>query len=76
MDGSPATIYPTNLVMRGILVPAGATTVELRYVPFLYTPPGIGILVLGVLLLPLVAWLLRSIDLCSRPPFVVWRRRG
>jgi hypothetical protein len=74
VDGAPTTIYPTNLVMRGILVPAGATTIELRYVPFLLTPPGLGILAMGLLLLPLVAWGLRRIDLVGRPPFVTWRR--
>jgi hypothetical protein len=48
VDGQPTTIYPTNLVMRGILVPAGATSVELRHVPFLTSPAGIGLLVAAV----------------------------
>jgi hypothetical protein len=74
VDGAPTRIYPTNVVMRGILVPAGATTIELRYTPFLYTPAGIGILIAGLLSLPLLAWGLSVIDLTGRPPFVVRRR--
>jgi hypothetical protein len=62
VDGASATIYPTNLVMRGILVPAGATTVELRYVPFLGTPAGIGLLVFGLLWIPLLAYALRWVS--------------
>jgi hypothetical protein len=34
VDGKPAQIYPTNAVMRGVVVPAGATTVEFTYTPF------------------------------------------
>jgi hypothetical protein len=75
IDGAPATIYPTNVVMRGILVPAGATTVELRYTPFLLTPAGIGILLAALVSLPLVAWGLSVLDLTTRSPFLV-RRRG
>jgi len=56
VDGAPAPIYPTNLVMRGILVPAGASTIELSYVPFLATPAGVGLLLVAVLLIPLVAF--------------------
>jgi hypothetical protein len=56
VDGVPATIYPTNLVMRGILVPAGATTVELRYIPFIASPYGLATLV-GALALSVVTWL-------------------
>ena len=61
VDGAPATIYPTNLVMRGILVPAGAATVELRYVPFLATARGIGLLAFGLALIPLIAWGLKRV---------------
>jgi hypothetical protein len=74
IDGTPATIYPTNMVMRGILVPAGATTVELRYVPFIYTAGGLRILAVGLLLVPLLAWGLRSVDLRPKPLFLTWRR--
>jgi hypothetical protein len=34
VDGKPAQIYPTNAVMRGVVVPAGATTIEFTYTPF------------------------------------------
>lgn len=54
IDGTPTTIYPTNLVMRGILAPAGASTVELRYVPFIATPAAIRILAFGLLVTGLV----------------------
>jgi hypothetical protein len=75
VDGVPSPIYPTNVVMRGILVPAGATSVELQYRPFIYTPAGWEILAFGLVLLPLIAWGLHSVDLVPRPPFLSWRRR-
>jgi hypothetical protein len=34
VDGKETTIYPTNVVMRGIVVPAGAKTIEFVYTPF------------------------------------------
>jgi len=34
VDGKPAPIYPTNAVMRGVVVPAGATTIDFTYTPF------------------------------------------
>jgi predicted outer membrane repeat protein len=34
VDGRAAQIYPTNAVMRGVVVPAGATTVDFTYTPF------------------------------------------
>ena len=74
VDGAPTTVYPTNVVMRGILVPARATSIELRYEPFIYTAAGWRILAVGLLLLPLMAWGLRSVDLVPRAPFLTWRR--
>jgi hypothetical protein len=74
VNGVPAPIYPTNLVMRGILVPAGTTTIELSYDPFVFTPPGYAIMALGVLLIGLLTWGLTRIDLVPRGPFLVWRR--
>ena len=74
VDGVPTTIYPTNLVMRGILVPAGATTIELAYDPFVYTPAGYTVMVLGVVLAGLLAWGLRTVDLAPRAPFIFRRR--
>jgi hypothetical protein len=35
VDGRPAQIYPTNAVMRGVVVPAGATTIDFTYTPFI-----------------------------------------
>jgi hypothetical protein len=34
VDGRPARIYPTNLVMRGMVVPVGAQSVTLTFEPF------------------------------------------
>jgi hypothetical protein len=34
VDGKATAIYPTNAVMRGIVVPAGATTIDFSYTPF------------------------------------------
>ena len=56
VDGRPAEIYPTNIVMRGLLVPAGATSVELRYVPFIASGYGLALLVIGLVMSGL-AWL-------------------
>ena len=55
VDGTPAEVYPTNLVMRGVVVPAGATAVELRYVPFIVSPPGIALFV-AALAATLACW--------------------
>jgi hypothetical protein len=60
-DGQPATIYPTNVVMRGVLVPAGASVVELRYRPFLVTGYGIGLLIAGFVVTGAVWWGLRRL---------------
>jgi hypothetical protein len=35
IDGVPTRIYPTNIVMRGVEVPPGATQVRFVYTPFL-----------------------------------------
>lgn len=33
VDGHSAPIYPTNVVMRGVIIPAGARKMEMTYVP-------------------------------------------
>jgi hypothetical protein len=35
-DGREIAIYPTNVVMRGLVVPAGTTQISLRFVPFFH----------------------------------------
>lgn len=55
IDGNLAEIYPTNVFMRGLVVPPGATTVKLEYRPFSFTPRagwfyGAGIVILALLL--------------------------
>ena len=61
IDGQPTRIYPTNLVMRGIVVPPGATTVELRFEPFMTTLPGVALLVFGLVLVTAGWWGLRRL---------------
>jgi hypothetical protein len=72
VDGVPTTIYPTNVVMRGLLVPAGASSIELSFDPFIYSASGYAVMALGVLLVGLLAWGLRRIDPVPRAPFVTW----
>ncbi len=45
------TIYPTNVVMRGLIVPPRTTEIRLRFVPFLDTPAAAVILGAGLALL-------------------------
>jgi hypothetical protein len=51
VDASPTRIYPANCVMRGVVVPAGATTVEFHYVPFVRSPTAVPFYAGGVVLL-------------------------
>jgi hypothetical protein len=53
VDGKSASVYPTNAVMRGVVVPAGTTTVEFVYTPVVRRK--IALLVYGVALLLLIA---------------------
>ena len=50
IDGAPTKIYPTNSFMRGVLVPAGATEVSLRFIPFVRTPTARGLYGAGLAL--------------------------
>jgi hypothetical protein len=56
VDGRPAEVYPTNLVMRGLIVPAGTTLVELQFVPFLASGAGLALLGAGIVLTALAWW--------------------
>jgi hypothetical protein len=53
VDGKGASIYPTNAVMRGVVVPAGTTTVEFVYTPVVRRK--ISLLVYGIALFLLIA---------------------
>jgi hypothetical protein len=61
VDGKATEIYPTDLVMRGILVPAGATTVELRYGPIVTSWLGLGLLVAGLTIAGFTWWALHRL---------------
>lgn len=49
-DGREVPVYPANLCMRGVLVPAGVSRIDFKYQPFLHTPVGIAIMGAGLLL--------------------------
>jgi hypothetical protein len=67
VDGRPTELYPTNIVMRGLIVPAGATSVELQFVPFLATGTGLALLAAGLVLTALGWWGLRLAVAQSAP---------
>ncbi len=50
VDGREVPILPTNAVMRGVIVPAGATAVTMAYVPFVLSLWGHVLRAVGVLL--------------------------
>ena len=56
------TVYPTNVVMRGVLVPPGASEIELRFEPFIQSRLAL-LLVLAGLAVGAASWLaLRRLD--------------
>ena len=55
VDGRPTEIYPTNLVMRGVIVPPGTTSIEMRFVPFIVSWPGLALFATGLVVTTL-AW--------------------
>ncbi len=55
VDGRRSTLYPTNLVMRGITIPAGARQVLLEYTPIVGSRTSLACVGLAALLLVLVA---------------------
>ena len=59
VDGRPTEILPTNLVMRGLIVPAGATTIEMQYVPLVFSGDGLALLAFGLAISGLSWWGLR-----------------
>jgi hypothetical protein len=67
VDGRPTEVYATNIVMRGLIVPAGATSVEFQYVPFLATGTGLAVLAVGVVMTALVWFGLRYATRSTAP---------
>jgi hypothetical protein len=55
IDGSPAHLYPTDAAFRGVSVPAGPHTIDLRFVPrTLYRSAAVSVVALAALLACLV----------------------
>lgn len=50
VDGAEAPIYPTNAVMRGVILPPGATKATFHYAPFVKTTAAKLLYALGLLL--------------------------
>lgn len=48
IDDRPTQIYPTNVVMRGVVAPPGSTSVIFRHVPLLLSWTGGGMLLLAL----------------------------
>jgi hypothetical protein len=55
-------IYPTNLVMRGLVVPPGATHIVLRFVPFLLSRVGFAFYVAALALGAWTCWRFRRLE--------------
>jgi len=51
VDGRPADLYPVNVVMRGVVVPAGARKIEFTYTPIVRTAAASICMVFAALLL-------------------------
>lgn len=56
IDGNPAEIYPTNVFMRGIVVPEGASTVNLDYRPFSFSAKAGWFYAAGLLILMILVY--------------------
>jgi hypothetical protein len=52
-------VVPTNTVMRGVVVPAGVSRLEMRFVPFLFTLPALLVMALGLVSIAGIWWYLR-----------------
>jgi uncharacterized membrane protein YfhO len=64
--GAELKVWPVNIAMRGILVPAGVTAIELRFEPFFVSWPARLSVVVG-LLGGVIGWLVfRRLDRADR----------
>ncbi|MFO0981656.1 MAG: YfhO family protein [Planctomycetota bacterium] len=59
VDGVPSEVYPANVAFRGVLLPAGAKRVVLRYRPLDFSV-GSGLSIAGVLAWALALWRARA----------------
>jgi len=63
--GTELKVWPTNVVMRGVLIPPGVTEIEMRFEPFLVSWTATSFVIAG-LVISLAAWLaLRSLDVAQ-----------
>jgi hypothetical protein len=60
--GQQLRIYPTNIYMRGVVVPPGVTRVRFEFTPFLHRPAALAIMAGSVLLMLLGCCLFRRLD--------------
>ena len=68
-------VWPTNVVMRGVLVPPGVGQIEMRFEPFFLSWQAEGLVVTGLLLV-LAGWrTLRRLDERWEAPRT-WRDEG
>jgi len=49
-DGQELMVYPTNVVMRGVVVPPNVTHVQMRFIPFLSTPLALALAIAGMVI--------------------------
>jgi hypothetical protein len=66
VGGRTAGIFPTNAVMRGVLVPPEANSVLLQFTPFSRSKIGQCLYLLGCLVFFLGAWLVRRVSARER----------
>jgi hypothetical protein len=72
---SELPILPTNVVMRGVLLPPGVSQIEMRFEPFYLGWLARGLVVTGLLLAVVGWWVLRRLDERSEAPRA-WRHEA
>jgi hypothetical protein len=65
-DGREITVYPTNVFMRGVLLPPNTRRLEMRFVPFVHTALGRFLLAGGIVQALLIGWFMRR-GICRFP---------
>ena len=60
--GRELRIYPTNIVMRGLVVPPGITEIRFKFIPYFLTPAALLFVSAGLVLLSAAWWFSRRLD--------------